>query len=116
MNHDETKMLDRIQEKDETKIVTVDMMDRNFDNFLYKRLLRELVNAAGAGNLKEVKRIVKEYKTKADQVNLLINSNDELLGRTALHAAADHGKLKVIVYLIKLGAKQLDIRNQRTFI
>ena len=32
---------------------------------------------------------------------------ESLLGRTALHAAADHGKLKVIVYLIKLGAKQI---------
>ena len=85
----------------------VNMMDRNFDNFLYRRLSAELVNASGAGDLKEVTRLIEEYRVKAGHVLLLLNRNSDVLGRTALHAAADHGKHSVLLHLLNLGAKQI---------
>ena len=60
--------------------VNVNMMDRNFDNFLYRRLSTELVNASGAGDLTEVTRLIEEYRVKAGYVDLLLNTNNDVLG------------------------------------
>ena len=59
--------------------VNVNMMDRNFDNFLYRRLSTELVNASGAGDLTEVTRLIEEYRVKAGYVDLLFKKLGILL-------------------------------------
>ena len=69
----------------------------------------ELINAAGAGNLSEVKRLVTR--------GVAINAQDSE-GRTALHHAAkvtdDKAKGEVLHYLIESGAS-LEIKDTRGF-
>jgi hypothetical protein len=73
------------------------------------------VHCAEKNDLSGLERIANNFTNLGGDLVVLINTNDEILGRAALHAAADFGSYNVVEWLMENGAEQSLKCNENGF-